>query len=60
METKTDFYGTPIRYRTFGPNNNDLLLETEDICKVLGITDRPEGSDLALKEMDLASAGTHL
>jgi hypothetical protein len=58
VENKTAaFNGTIIRYVTFGKDGNDLLLNTEDICRVLGITDRPEGTDLALKDMDLQSAG---
>ena len=60
MENKTaTFNGTIIRYVTFGKDGNDLLLNTEDICRVLGITDRPEGTDLALKDMDLQSAGVY-
>lgn len=60
MENKTaKFNGTIIRYVTFGKDGNDLLLNTEDVCGVLGITERPEGTDLALKDMDLASAGVY-
>lgn|GEM_PF-3266549 len=60
MENKTaDFNGTAIRYITFGNDRNDLLLNTEDVCEVLGITERPEGTDLALQNMDLASAGVY-
>jgi len=40
VENKTaDFNGTTIRYITFGNDGNDLLLNTEDVCKVLGITE---------------------
>jgi hypothetical protein len=28
-------------------------------CKVLGINERPEGTDLAQKDMDLASGGVY-
>lgn len=60
VENKTPaFNPTMIRYVTFGTDGNDLLLNTEDICKVLGITERPEGTDLALKGMDLQSAGLY-
>ena len=60
METKTAYFNnTPIRYYTFGKDNRDLLLNTADICKILGITERPEESDLAEQDIDLASAGVY-
>lgn len=60
MDNKiADFNGTNIRYVSFGKDGNDLLLNTEDVCRVLGITERPEGTDLGLKDMDLASAGVY-
>jgi hypothetical protein len=53
VENKTaDFNGTTVRYVTFGKDGNDLLMNTEDVCRVLGISERPEGTDLALKDMD--------
>lgn len=60
MENKTAaFNATMIRYVTFGTDGKDLLLNTEDICRVLDITNRPEGTDLAFKDMDLQSASLY-
>ena len=60
MENKTaDFNGTTIRYITFGNDGNDLLLNTEDVCKVLGITEHREGTDMALQDMDLGQRGVY-
>jgi hypothetical protein len=52
--------GTPTlaRGHRFHHPENQLLLNTEDVCKVLGDVDRPEGTDLAESGLDLTSAIT--
>jgi hypothetical protein len=36
--------------------SNGLLLNTKDVCRVLGITERPDGTELNRPSLDLASA----
>ena len=36
--------------------DNDLLLKTQDVCRILGISNRPAGSALDQPCLDLASA----
>jgi len=49
-----EFRNSTIRYLELP--DKDLLLNTKDVLAVLGITDRPQGSDLAGSCLDLASA----
>jgi hypothetical protein len=52
--TTADYKGNPITFVKLP--GNGLLLKTKDVCKVLGITDRPAGNELSQPELDLASA----
>jgi hypothetical protein len=51
-----EYAGHRIRFIE-GPETQ-LLLNTEDVCGVLGRVERPEGSDLAESGLDLTSAVT--
>jgi hypothetical protein len=46
--------GRQIRFLELPPNG--LLLNTKDVCRVLGITERPDGTELSQPSLDLASA----
>lgn len=60
MEPKRlNFNKATVRYYAFGEADRDLLLDTADVCKILGISQRPEGSDLASKYIDLQSASVY-
>jgi hypothetical protein len=55
METFTANYdGKQISFLKLP--DNDLLLRTKDICRILGILDRPDDSALGQPCLDLASA----
>jgi hypothetical protein len=49
-----EYNGQQIRFLA-GPDNA-LLLNTKDVCGVLGITERPDGTELSQPSLDLASA----
>lgn len=49
-----DYNGDTIRYIEL--SDNGLVLNTLDVCRVLKITERPAGSELAHPSLDLASA----
>jgi hypothetical protein len=49
-----DYYGIPIRCRTL-PDNN-ILLNTDDVCHVLRITNRAVDDDLNISSLDLVSS----
>lgn len=50
----SEYHDSRIRFITL--SDNGLLLNTIDVCSVLGITDRPADSVLSLPCLDLASA----
>lgn len=50
----SEYHDSRIRFITLP--DNGLLLNTIDVCSILGITDRPAGSVLSLPCLDLASA----
>ena len=51
---KAQFREHQIRFLEL--QDNDLLLNTKDVLAVLGINDRPQGSDLSEPHLDLTSA----
>ena len=55
MDPQTaEYNGQQIRFLE-GPDNG-LLLNTKDVCGVLGITERPDGTELSQPSLGLASA----
>ena len=55
MDIQTAEYNGQQRRVLEGPDNG-LLLNTKDVCRVLGITERPDGTELSQPSLDLASA----
>jgi prophage antirepressor-like protein len=49
-----DYYGIAIRF--FKLPDNNILLNTNDVCQVLGITNRAYDEDLSISGLDLVSA----
>jgi len=49
MAKKLNFNKADDRYYAFGEGERDLLLDTADVCTILGISQQPEGSDLGIK-----------
>ena len=49
-----EYNGQRIRFLEVPPNG--LLLNTKDVCMVLRITERPDGTELSQPSLDLASA----
>ncbi len=55
MEVMTyEYNGKPVTYMKL--SGNDLLLKTTDVCGILGITDRPAGTELSQPSLNLVSA----
>ena len=55
MKVKSSKFGAhQIRYLEL--SENGLLLNTTDVLSVLGVTERPQGSDIASPCLDLTSA----
>ena len=55
MDVRTAEYNEQqIRFLELPPSG--LLLNTKDVCMVLGIIERPEGDELADPSLDLTSA----